>query len=330
MDGFEELSDTPSDEFEVYEPQRDDANLEVEEAAYNVLEYISLDWPAQSIDIARGFTIVLGTNPMDRRPGMVSVDLYPTRGMSVPDKMKIFKKSVDESYNRVRVNGETVYCMSDRNVVLHDLEFKEIRGRECNEQLGYGLCFNRSGCVFGMRAGEVSVNDWEFNETQRTKIHEGSVESLCADGNMLFSASCDHSVAFTDLRTGKNVHRVRFGCDVNAIDFNGGNMVAFGDDEGVVRMMDVRNHAVEEVGRHKSAVSCLRWRDEDTCASGSDEQVCLWDVSLDSAEEGGYLLFVHQGQRFYKDVAFCRGDNNYVVTTSIDGLCVFQPISFEE
>jgi len=301
----------------------------VEEEAYHVLEYISLDWPAQSIDIAKGFTIILGTNPMGQRPGMVSIDLYPTHGLSKPDKMKISKKNVDESYNKVRVNGETVYCLSDDKLVLYNLEFEEIYRRDFNENLGYGLCFSKHGCIIGTGEGEVSINDWGYKEIGRMKIHEGSIEGLCNHENILFSGSCDYSIAMTDIRTEERIFQKKFCSDINVIDFNGDDILAFGDDKGIIRIMDIRNYSIEEINRHKSPVSCLKWRDQEIFASGSDEQLCIWDTTLDPNEEEGYLLFVHQGQKFYKDVTFCRGDNDYVVTTSIDGLCVFRPISFD-
>lgn len=326
----EEDLDQLSGDSEVYEPQVGDEDLEVSEDAYNVLEYVSLDWPAQSIDILRGFTVVLGTNPPEGcKPGMVSVDLFASEGLRRPEKMKISKRNIRESYNKVRVNGEMVYCLADNKLVVHDSGFGEVYGRDVEEGLGYGLCFSSSGCVFGRRDGGISINDWKFNEVATAQVHEASVEGLCYHDGMVFSGSCDHSVGMTDIRSRKIVFRRKFGSDINAIDFNGENVLAFGDDDGVIRLMDIRNHSVEEVRRHKSPISCLRWRDKETFVSGSDEQVCIWDVSLDPAEEGGYLLFVHQGQKFYKDVAFCRGDDKYVVTTSIDGLCIFYPISFD-
>ncbi|CAD26621.1 BETA-TRANSDUCIN REPEAT CONTAINING PROTEIN [Encephalitozoon cuniculi GB-M1] len=326
----EDASGLSSSDYEVYEPRGDDEDLEVSEDAYNVMEYISLDWPAQSIDILRGFTVVLGTNPAEGgTPGMVSIDLFPTNGMKAPGKMKISKRNVKESYNKVRVNGEMVYCLSDDKLVVHDSKFEEVYKREISKGLGYGLCFSNSGCVFGTRSGEVSTNDWKFNEVSTMSVHEDSVEGLCHHDGMIFSGSCDHSIGITDIRSGSTVFRKRFGSDINAVDFNGDYTLAFGDDEGTIRLMDIRNHSIEEVTRHKTPISCLRWRDSDILASGSDEQVCIWDMSLDPSEDLGYLLFVHQGQKFYKDVAFCRGNNDYVVTTSIDGLCVFYPISFD-
>ncbi|ADM11552.1 WD40 domain-containing protein [Encephalitozoon intestinalis ATCC 50506] len=326
----EEATEFSSNDYEVYEPQADDENLEVSEEAYNVMEYISLDWPAQSIDILRGFTVVLGTNPSEGgTPGMVSIDLFPTNGMKAPEKMRISKRKVKESYNKVRVNGEMVYCLSDDKLVVHNSKFDEVYRRDIGQGLGYGLCFGNSGCVFGTKEGEISINDWKFNEVGTMKIHEGSIESLCYHGGMVFSGSCDHSVKITDIRSGSNIFQKKFEVDINAVDFNGDYLLAFGDDSGMIRLMDIRNHMIEEVQRHKTPISCLKWRDSDILVSGSDEQVCIWDVSLDASEEGGYLLFVHQGQRFYKDITFCRGDNNYVVTTSIDGLCVFYPISFD-
>lgn len=323
-----EDADESSDDYEVYEPQRDDRDLEVEEEAYNVLEYVSLDWPAQSIDTAPEFNIVLGTNPVGEEPRMVRIDLSQTDGLSKPEEMRICKRSVDESYNKVRVRGDLVYCMSDTKVVVHGLDLEEVYRRGCDEELGYGLCFSDGGFMFGTRDGSVSVNDWECREVSRMRIHEGSVEGLCNHGGILFSASCDHSVSLTDIRTKERVFQRRFGSDINAIDFNGDNTVVFGDDEGIVRVMDIRNNGTEELRRHKSPVSCVRWRDREVFVSGSDEQVCIWDTTLDGTEESGYLLFVHQGQKFYKDIGFCK--EKYVVTTSIDGLCVFYPISFEE
>ncbi|AFN83035.1 WD40 domain-containing protein [Encephalitozoon romaleae SJ-2008] len=329
-DSEEEISGLSSEECEVYEPQADDEELEVSEDAYNVMEYISLDWPAQSIDIFRGFTVVLGTNPPEGiTPGMISIDLLPTNGMKMPGKMKISKRNVKESYNKVRVNGETIYCLSDNKFVVHNSKFDEVYVREINQGLGYGLCFGSTGCVFGTRSGEVSMNDWNFNEISMISVHEDSIEGLCYQDNMIFSGSCDHSIGITDIRAKKSVFQKKFEYDINAVDFNGDNMLAFGDDNGVIRLMDIRNYSVEEISRHKTPISCLKWRDGDILASGSDEQVCIWDISLDPGEEDGYLLFVHQGQKFYKDITFCRGDNNYVITTSIDGLCVFYPISFD-
>ncbi|KAG5859718.1 hypothetical protein KMI_05g09020 [Encephalitozoon hellem] len=329
-DYSEDISGLSNEEYEVYEPQVDDEGLEVSEDAYNVMEYISLDWPAQSIDILRGFTIVLGTNPSEEgTPGMVSIDLFPTDGMKMPGKMKISKRNIKESYNKVRVNGEMVYCLSDDKLVVHNSKFDEAYCREVSQGLGYGLCFGKSGCIFGTKSGEISVNDWSFNETGVMRIHEDSIEGLCHHEGMVFSGSCDHSIRITDIRCNKSIFQRKFGCDINAVDFNGENILAFGDDDGVIRLMDIRNHSIEEINRHKTPISCLKWRDSDILASGSDEQVCIWDMSLDPNEDDGYLLFVHQGQKFYKDIAFCRGDNNYVVTTSIDGLCVFYPISFD-
>lgn len=329
-DSEEEVSGFSNEECEVYEPQADDEELEVSEDAYNVMEYISLDWPAQSIDIFRGFTVVLGTNPPEgSTPGMVSIDLLPTNGMRKPGKMKISKRNIKESYNKVRVNGEMVYCLSDSKLVVHNSKFDEVYGREISQGLGYGLCFGNTGCVFGTRSGEVSINDWNFNEISMINIHEDSIEGLCHHDNMIFSGSCDHSIGITDIRTKKSVFQKKFEYDINAVDFNGDNMLAFGDDNGVIRLMDIRNYSMEEVNRHKTPISCLKWRDADILASGSDEQVCIWDISLDPSEEDGYLLFVHQGQKFYKDITFCRGDSNYVITTSVDGLCVFYPISFD-
>jgi ribosome assembly protein RRB1 len=328
---LEDYSDSSAEDAGEYLPELEARELEVDESAYKCLEYITLDWPAQSLDIFRGLTAILGTNPVDDAPGLVSIDFGPTAGFSRMKKMAIKKAPCEESYNRVRVTSNMIYALSDTKLVVHNSGLEEVYKKEVAEGLGYGLCFSKYGYSYGTRTGRVSLNDWTNREVESLATHCGSVESLSFSNDMLFSASCDHTMAITDVRSCKKIFSRKFSCDINAIDCNDGYLVAFGDDDGVVRVMDIRNHSIEEIRWHKSSIACIKWRDGETFASSSDEQVCIWDTSIEEEwEYEKYLLFVHQGQRCYKDVAFCKGNKDYVVTTSIDGVCVFCPISLCE
>jgi ribosome assembly protein RRB1 len=318
-----------SEEMREYLPELGDKRLEVDESAYKFLEYISLDWPAQSLDIYKGLTVVLGTNPVDDVPALVSIDFGPTGDFKRMEKTVIKRTPCEESYNRVRVTSNMVYALSDKKLVIHNSSMEQVYQRERKEGLGYGLCFSKYGYSYGTRTGGIFLNDWANREVEILRTHQGSVESLSFSNELLFSASCDHSIAMTDVRSCKKVFSRKFGCDINAIDSNDEHLVAFGDDDGVIRLMDIRNHSIEEIRWHKSGIACIKWRDQETFASSSDEQVCIWDTSIEEEwEYEKYLLFVHQGQKYYKDITFCKGNRDCVVTTSIDGLCAFRPISF--
>lgn len=78
---YERLSseDSDSGECQVYIPEPNEQQLEVDESAYTLLEHISLEWPAQSITINDGF-LFLGTNPdikssHNHTPSILRIDL---------------------------------------------------------------------------------------------------------------------------------------------------------------------------------------------------------------------------------------------------------------
>ncbi|EJT99959.1 WD40 repeat-like protein [Dacryopinax primogenitus] len=190
--------------------------------------------------------------------------------------------------------------------------------------------------------------------------HTSSVEDLqWSPGETTVFASCsaDRTVRLWDVRV-KNrqsvlcVDNAHEG-DVNVISWNRGSqyLLASGGDEGGIKVWDLRNmksktsipSPVASYTWHTAPITSLEWHpteDSIFAASGADDQVTLWDLSVeqDDDEAAGVageglkdvppqLLFVHQGQRDIKEVHWCRQVPGAVVSTASDGFNVFKTIS---
>ena len=308
---------TSSDD-EIYTPENVGVELEVDESAYNILEHISLDWPSQTIEYVKENEIMLATNPTEGSASLIRMNFGRTENFTKMKYFDFYRVDVDHSFNRIRKFGDGFACLSDENLNVFDK--KLVLQDELKGKFGYGLATDDSNIYVGMQNGNLSIlND---KETQ-ISLHKMSIESIDVHENFLFTASCDHSIKITDLRDNKEIFHKVFDADINAISYNKNNVVAFGDDNGVIRIMDIRNFGIEEIKWHKSPISCVKWKNEDVFASCSDEQVALWDISFEEEwEYHKYLNFVHQGQEMYKDVAF---DSKVIYTTSYDGICIFDP-----
>jgi ribosome assembly protein RRB1 len=95
---------------------------------------------------------------------------------------------------------------------------------------------------------------------------------------------------------------------------------------------------------HRAPITSIEWHPtEETifAASGADDQVTLWDLSVeqdddetgmnetqeDGREVPPQLLFIHQGQKDVKEVHWHPQMPGTVITTALDGFNLFKTIN---
>ncbi|SCZ98772.1 BZ3500_MvSof-1268-A1-R1_Chr7-1g09267 [Microbotryum saponariae] len=191
--------------------------------------------------------------------------------------------------------------------------------------------------------------------------HTDSVEDIQwspSEPTVFASCSADKSVRVWDIRTKdrRNVTGISDAheSDVNVISWNltTNYLLASGGDEGRIKVWDLRNlkgkaspapTPVADFKWHNAPITSIEWHPtEDSCfaASGADDQVTLWDLSVeeDADEKVGaraelkdvpdQLLFVHQGQRDIKEVHWHPQIPGVVISTALDGFNVFKALPF--
>ncbi|VDK88089.1 unnamed protein product, partial [Onchocerca ochengi] len=153
--------------------------------------------------------------------------------------------------------------------------------------------------------------------------HKDSVEDLCwspVEETMLASCSADHSIKLWDTRSAPSDACV---CTVENAHESHANVISWskfepllvsGGDDSILNVWSLKTMQYKEpVGRfkqHKAPITSVEWSPHETTtmiASGEDNQVTIWDLSLeaDSAEDivdvPQQLLFTHMGQKEVKE-----------------------------
>ncbi len=320
----EESSKTSNNEekFEIYVPDglRDD--LVVDESAYVLLKYINPEWPAQSITVS-GSKLYMGTNPESSYKDNTKILMIDLCSLDYSD-LKFREVYISFFINKIVSTEDFLVAISDDYLIVLNKNLTlrhKIKGK-----FGYGLYVAENEIFVGCKDGRVEIYDSELNLKKSLDIHKKSVETICIKKGVIYTGSSDWTLKLTDL-SGKNIQTISNNNDVNSLDVNDNGIIIFGDDNGYVHIINLEK-LEEVITWHKTPISSVKWKDNDIFVSASDEQVCVWDISLcDNSNYHKYLLFVHQGQQYYKDIAF---DGNKIITTSEDGICVFTPISFSE
>ncbi|GAA6046855.1 hypothetical protein JCM3770_005677 [Rhodotorula araucariae] len=193
--------------------------------------------------------------------------------------------------------------------------------------------------------------------------HTDSIEDIQwspSEATVFASCSSDRSIRVWDVRVKdrKSVIGVAgaHDSDVNVISWNltTNYLLASGGDEGGIKVWDLRNFKgtkapaptpVAAFNWHTGPITSIEWHPtEDSCfaAAGADDQVTLWDLSVEEDEEErptgedadrlkdvpAQLLFCHQGQQDIKEVHWHPQAPGVVVSTASDGFNIFRALPF--
>lgn len=337
-----------------YAPLSAPVPMELNANIYQVLEYINLDWPSQTIEVV-GEKLFAGTCPSTSRaygeeadrmrregrplqkvtireddlvPYLVCADLSHTEAFTNMGEVAFTKRKTGMPANRLRARDGVLYAVTDKKVSAY--AYSCTKRSEARGAFGYAL-LPAAGSVFvGTSAGDiVSFSPALVEQRTFSGIHKKEVEDLCLVGeHSVASVGNDGNLSLLDLRSGEHGCHYKNGkfVHLNSVAHNGDNALLTGDDKGVLRLHDKRkqNEALETIKFHASPITHVDFATRDVFASSSDCELCMWDMSFtEEWDHHRYLGFVHQGQSYYKDFRFI--DEKTIATTSLDGICIFRP-----
>ncbi|KAG8709676.1 ribosome biosynthesis protein rrb1 [Ceratobasidium sp. 394] len=207
-------------------------------------------------------------------------------------------------------------------------------------------CFTTAAAPFTGHTQPVEDIQWSPSET-----------------TVFASCSSDKSVRVWDVRAKGRKSAAQIArahdSDVNVMSWNRGTsyLLVTGGDEGGIKVWDLRNlksataappSPVALFTWHNAPITSIEWHpteDSVFAASGSDDQVTLWDLSVEQDEDEvgtkeihtangqklkdvpSQLLFVHQGQSDVKEIHWHPQIPGCVVSTAYSGFNVFKTIS---
>ena len=199
------------------------------------------------------------------------------------------------------------------------------------------------------------IDSTSSSSVQKYCLKDCSVEDLewsPEDLSIFSSCSTDGCLRIFDIRQGTtnpvSIQKISE-TDVNVLSWNKSvhHLMATGDDNGQILITDLRmlgnemSPTMASFQWHRGAISSIEWNPNDAtifAASGLDNQITLWDLSLEEDQEDlkpeeklqevpAQLLFIHQGQTDVKEVHWHKQIPGLLLSTAADGFNVFKTIN---
>ncbi|XP_045461970.1 glutamate-rich WD repeat-containing protein 1 [Harmonia axyridis] len=206
-------------------------------------------------------------------------------------------------------------------------------------------------CRRDIHIWKPAENSWSVD--QRPLVgHTDSVEDLQWSPNereVLASCSVDRSIRIWDIRSTPNeacqlVVKDAHKNDVNVINWNKAEpFILSGGDDGFLHIWDLRSirngTPIAAFKHHLGPVTTVEWNPTDPAvfaSGGEDNQIALWDLSVEIDEEAPaeqigdlpqQLMFIHQGQTNIKELHWHPQLTNVIISTAESGFNIFRTIS---
>ncbi|XP_028281576.1 glutamate-rich WD repeat-containing protein 1 [Parambassis ranga] len=201
--------------------------------------------------------------------------------------------------------------------------------------------------VWEPREGGTS---WQIDQRPFSS-HSKSVEDLQwspTEATVFASCSVDQSIRIWDIRAPPNSMlsaNEAHSSDINVISWNRSEpFLLSGGDDGLLKVWDLRQFntgkPVANFKQHSGPVTSVEWNPVDSsvfAASGADDVISQWDLSVESCDVGArvegvkdlppQLLFLHQGQSEIKEIHWHPQVPGVMISTALSGFNVFRTIS---
>uniref|UniRef100_A0A8C5DDR3 Glutamate-rich WD repeat-containing protein 1 n=1 Tax=Gouania willdenowi TaxID=441366 RepID=A0A8C5DDR3_GOUWI len=191
---------------------------------------------------------------------------------------------------------------------------------------------------------------WQIDQRPFSS-HSKSVEDLQwspTEATVFASCSVDQSIRIWDIRAPPNSMlsaNEAHSSDINVISWNRSEpFLLSGGDDGLLKVWDLRQfktgRPVANFKQHSAPITSVEWNPKDSsvfAASGADDVISQWDLSVESCDVGArvegvkdlppQLLFLHQGQKEIKEIHWHPQFPGVMVSTALSGFNIFRTIS---